>query len=61
MVRRAPISDRLTEDPAMTKSQDSPKARRVEGFLLAAGLALGIAALLLAGGQTAVITIAGTL
>lgn len=45
----------------MSKSSNSPKVRRVEGILLVAGLALGIAALLLAGGHTAVITIAGTL
>lgn len=44
----------------MSKRKSSPAIGRTEGVLLVAGLALGIAAIVLAGGQTAVLTIAGT-
>ncbi len=42
------------------KQPDTPAVGRTEGILLVAGVALGLAALLLASGQTAVLTIAGT-
>ena len=44
----------------MSKQSTNPAVGRAEVILLVAGLALGLAALVLAGGQTAVLTIAGT-
>ncbi len=44
----------------MSKQSHNPAIGRAEGFLLVAGIALGIAAIVLAGVQSAVLTIAGT-
>lgn len=44
----------------MSKHKHNPAVGRAEGILLVAGIALGIAAIVLAGGQSAVLTIAGT-